>query len=153
MPIEKTLVLIKPEAIQRCLVGEIIRRFEQRGIKLIGLKMIKCSRELAEKLYSMHRGKEFYERLVSGIASGPSVAMVLEGEEVISLTRRLIGPTNPKEGRPGEIRFDYSQQMPRNLIHAADSKESAEFETSLFFSPKELIEYKKIDEAWLFRKS
>jgi nucleoside-diphosphate kinase len=153
MSIEKTFVLIKPEGIQRCLIGEILKRFERKGVKLIGLKMVRCSLKLAEKLYAVHRGKDFYKRLVNHLISDPVIVMVLEGEEVIRTTRKLVGPTDPIDGKSGEIRFDYSQQMPSNLIHAADSKESAEFEISLFFSPEELIEYKKIDEDWLFRKS
>jgi nucleoside-diphosphate kinase len=153
MPIEKTFVLIKPEGIQRGLLGEIIKRLERKGIKLIGLKMVRCSAQLAERLYAVHRGKDFYKRLINHLTSGPVITMVLEGEGVIEVARKLVGPTDPKDGKPGEIRFDYSQQMPSNLIHAADNKESAEFEISLFFSQKELIEYKKTDEDWLFRKS
>jgi len=153
MPIERTFVMIKPEGIQRCHVGEILERIERKGMKLIAIKMLKCPLELTEKLYEVHKGKEFYQRLIDLLILGPVIAMVVEGEEAIAATRKLIGSTDPKEGRPGEIRFDYCQEMPANIIHAADSRQRAEFEINLFFTERELVEYRKIDEDWLFRKS
>jgi nucleoside-diphosphate kinase len=146
---EKTLVLIKPDAVQRGLIGEIITRFEKRGLKIVAMKLIKPSRELAEKHYAVHKGKPFFEPTVKYITSSPVVAMILEGNNAIELVRKMMGKTNPQEAAPGTIRGDLAQDIGRNVVHGSDSKETAEYEINLWFKPEEIVEYKKIDEKWL----
>lgn len=146
---ERTLVIIKPDAVQRGLVGEIVSRFEKRGIKIVAMKMVKVSRELAEKHYGIHRGKPFFEPTVEYITSSPVVAMVLEGINAIDMVRKMMGKTNPQDAEPGTIRGDYGQFIGRNIVHGSDSKETAEFEINLWFDKKEICEYTRIDEEWL----
>ena len=146
---ERTLVIIKPDAVQRGLVGEIVSRFEKRGIKIVAMKMVKVSRELAEKHYGIHRGKPFFEPTVEYITSSPVVAMVLEGINAIDMVRKMMGKTNPQDAEPGTIRGDYGQFIGRNIVHGSDSKETAEFEINLWFPPNEISEYVRIDEKWL----
>jgi len=146
---ERTLVIIKPDAVQRGLIGEIVSRFEKRGIKIIAMKMVKVSRELAEKHYGIHRGKPFFEPTVEYITSSPVVAMVLEGINAIDMVRKMMGKTNPQDAEPGTIRGDYGQFIGRNIVHGSDSKETAEFEINLWFDKKEICEYTRIDEEWL----
>lgn len=146
---ERTLVLIKPDAVQRGLVGEIIRRFEQKGIKIVGMKFLKVGKDLAEKHYGIHRGKPFFEPTVKYITSSPVVAMVLEGVNVIEMVRRMMGSTDPQKAEVGTIRGDFGQFIGRNLIHGSDSAETAKFEISLWFKPGEIVDYKRIDEEWL----
>jgi len=146
---ERTFVMIKPDAVQRGLIGEIISRFEKRGIKVVAMKMIKVDRELAEKHYEVHRGKPFFEPTVKYITSSPVVAMVLEGYNVIEMVRKMVGKTNPQEAEPGTIRGDYAQHIGRNIVHASDGKETAEFEINLWFKKEEIYDYKRIDEDWL----
>lgn len=149
MSLERTFVLIKPDGVQRGLVGEIVGRFEAAGLKLIAAKMGTVSQALATEYYSEHRGKPFFEGLVAYVTSGPTVAMVLEGEGAVSAARRLIGATNPAEAAPGTIRGDLGLDISRNLIHGGDSVESATREIGLFFTSEEIQEYRRIDEDWL----
>ena len=148
--IEKTFAMVKPDGVQRGLVGKIIRRFEERGLKICAMKMLKIQRELAERHYAEHKGKGFYEPLLSYITSGPVVCMVLEGENAIAAVRAMMGKTNPQDAAPGTIRGDFSQVTGRNIVHGSDSSESARREINLFFNDYEIQKYEKIDEAWLF---
>ncbi len=146
---ERTFALLKPDAVQRGLAGLILQRFERRGLKVVGLKMMRVSRPLAESYYAEHKGKPFYEPLMSYITSGPVVAMVLEGDGAVAIVRKMMGKTNSAEAEPGTIRGDYALTIGRNVIHGSDSLESAKREIGFFFKPEELHEYKRIDEAWL----
>lgn len=141
MGVERTLVFIKPDGVARRLVGEIIARFERKGLKIKALKMMWMSRELAEEFYSMHRGKPFFESLIKFVTSGPIVAMVLEGDSAVSVVRRMIGPTDGREAPPGTIRGDYALSKQENIIHASDSRENAEREISLLFKPEEIYDW------------
>jgi|SRR5579875_289389 len=133
MPSERTLILVKPDAFARSLTGEIIARFERKGLRLVALKLTTLERELAERHYAEHQGKPFYEELVQFITSGPLVAMVLEGEEAVSAARQVIGATNPLEAAPGSIRGDYAIAVGQNMVHGSDSPQSAQREVALFF--------------------
>jgi len=130
---ERTFVMLKPDAVKRKLIGRIIQRFEDKGLEIVEMKMLKMSRELAEKLYEEHRGKDFFEKLINFITSGRVVAMVIEGEEAISVVRKMVGKTNPLEADMGTIRGDFGYSTPDNLVHASDSRESARREIELFF--------------------
>ncbi|MDN5293161.1 MAG: nucleoside-diphosphate kinase [Eubacteriales bacterium] len=147
---ERTFVMIKPDGVQRGLVGEIIRRYEQKGFKIVAMKLMQVTRELAEKHYAEHKGKPFFEGLVSYITSGPVVAMVLEGRGVIAAVRAMNGATNPAQAAPGTIRGDLAIEVGRNVVHGSDSPESAEREIAIYFREEELCSYKKIDEEWLY---
>ncbi|MHC1628136.1 MAG: nucleoside-diphosphate kinase [Candidatus Nezhaarchaeales archaeon] len=149
MAVERTLIIVKPGAVMRGLIGEVLSRLEKKGLKIVGLKMLWVSREKAEELYSVHKGKHFYEELINYITSTPVVAGVIEGEDAIQVVRRVIGPTNPKEAPPGTIRGDYGLSITQNIIHASDSKESAEREIKIFFQENEIFSYSRADEAWL----
>lgn len=150
--IEKTFAMVKPDGVQRGLVGKILERFEDRGLKVTALKMMKIPRELSERHYEEHKGKSFYEPLLSYITSGPVVCMVLEGENAVAAVRAMMGKTNPQDAAPGTIRADFGQVTGRNIVHGSDSAESAKREIKLFFNDYELQKYEKIDEAWLFEK-
>ncbi len=130
---ERSLILVKPDAFARNLTGEIIARFERKGLRLLGLKLMTMPRELAERHYAEHEGKPFYEELVTFITSGPLVAMVLEGEQAVIAARQVIGATNPLEASPGSIRGDYAIPVGQNMVHGSDSVESAAREVGLFF--------------------
>lgn len=147
---ERTLVIVKPDGVQRGLTGEIIRRLEQRGLKIIALKMMTVSRSLAEEHYAVHKGKPFYEPLIEYITSSPVVVMVVEGPGAIQAVRRTVGATNPLEATPGTIRADYALEIGRNIVHASDSPETAEFEINLWFRPDELCPYERAVDAWLY---
>ena len=147
---ERSFIMIKPDGVARGLVSAIIGRFEARGYKLIGLKMITPSIELAEKHYDEHRGKPFFRKLTSFLSSGPVVAMVFEGKGVVQTGRQMIGSTNPASSNPGTIRGDYGIDLGRNIVHGSDSHESAFLEISLWFAPGELNEYEKPEKAWLY---
>ena len=134
MAVEKSFVMIKPDGVRKGLVGECIRRFEQRGLKLAELKMLTPSRELAENHYGAHRGKPFFESVVQFISSGPVVAMVVEGESAIAAIRQMVGATRPLEAAPGSIRGDYALEVGENIVHASDAPETAEQEIALWFS-------------------
>jgi len=146
---ERTFVMIKPDAIQRGLIGGIINRFENKGIKIVAMKMVSVDRDLAEKHYGIHKGKPFFEPTVSYIMSTPVVAMVLEGNDIIKMIRTIIGKTDPMKAEMGTIRGDYCQFIGRNIVHGSDSKESADHEIDLWFKPEEISNYTKIDEVWL----
>ena len=149
-PMERTLVIIKPDAVQRRLAGEIIQRFERRGLRIIAMKMVKIDQSLAERHYAEHKGKPFYEPLLRYITSAASVVMVLEGYQAISTVRRMMGSTNPAEAEPGTIRADYAMQMPYNLVHGSDGPETAEREISLFFAPHEMISQPRPTDPFVF---
>jgi len=150
MPRERTFVLLKPDAIQRSLVGAIVERFERRGLKLVALKLVKVPRELAETYYLEHKGKPFYAGLVKYVTSSPSVALVLEGDEAVAVVRKMMGKTNAAEAEPGTIRGDFGIKIGRNLIHGSDSVATAKREIGLFFKAEELLDYARIDETWLY---
>jgi nucleoside-diphosphate kinase len=146
---ERTFMMVKPDGVQRGLIGEIISRMERRGFRLIAAKMMLISRELAERHYAEHVGKPFFNELVSFITSGPVMAMVWEGDNVIALSRQMIGKTNALEAAPGTIRGDFAVHTGRNLVHGSDSPESAEREIANFFTPEELLSYKRVIEEWV----
>ena len=146
---ERTFVMVKPDGVQRGLVGNIVSRFEKKGIKIVAMKMVSVDRKLAEKHYSVHKGKSFFEPTVKYIISSPVVAMVLEGENVINLVRGMMGKTNPQEADMGTIRGDFAQFIGRNIVHGSDGADTAKFEINLWFKPEEISDYKKIDEDWL----
>ncbi len=146
---ERTFVLLKPDAVQRGLIGEILSRFERRGLKVTALKLIRVGRSLAETYYAEHKGKAFFEPLMGYIAAGPVVAMVLDGDGAVAAVRKMMGKTNSAEAEPGTIRGDLAMTIGRNIIHGSDSAESAKREIALFFKPDEILSYTRIDEAWL----
>ncbi len=149
---EQTFVMVKPDGVQRNLVGEIVSRFEKKGLKLAGMKLLVIPGSLAEEHYKEHVDKPFFEELVSFITSGPVVAMVLEGQEAISLARAMMGKTNPLEAAPGTIRGDYGIFTGNNVVHGSDSPESARREIDLFFKPEEIFDYKKDLSYWVYGK-
>ena len=147
---ERTLVLLKPDAVQRGLAGEILARFERRGYRVVALKMVQADRELAERHYEVHKGKFFFEGLVQHLTSGPVVAMILEGENVIQAVRTMVGSTIPNQAAAGTIRGDLAVAGLRNLVHASDAPESAEHEMSLYFEDAEVLEYQRDMDRWVF---
>jgi len=147
---ERTFLAIKPDGVQRQLVGEVIRRFEAKGFTLVGLKLMQVSRELAEKHYDVHREKPFFGGLVDFITSGPLVAMVWEGDGVVASARKIIGATNPLSAEPGTIRGDFGVSIGRNLIHGSDAVETAQREISLWFSNEELVSWSPTLTPWLY---
>jgi len=149
---QRSFVMLKPDAVQRRLVGEVLSRFEKRGLKIMAAKMMMISKELAEKHYGEHSEKPFFKDLVDYIISGPVLATVIEGEECISLIRRMVGATNPQEADLGTIRGDYAIDTGRNIIHASDSADSAVREISLFFVDTEISEYKMPDEELIYEE-
>ncbi|WP_456369907.1 nucleoside-diphosphate kinase [Geoglobus sp.] len=152
MEVERTFVMVKPDGVQRGLIGEVISRLERKGLKIVAMKMLRIPREMAETHYAEHREKPFFDSLVSYITSGPVVAMVVEGKSAISVVRSLVGKTNPVEAEPGTIRGDLALDIGRNVVHASDSPESARREISIFFSDDELIDYAKVDEDWVYER-
>jgi nucleoside-diphosphate kinase len=146
--LQQTLVIVKPDGVQRGLVGKILARFEERGMKIIALKMVQVSRELAEKHYAIHKGKFFYDGLVSYISASPVVAMVLEGHEAVGAVRAMVGATRPWEAAAGTIRGDYAMMGLRNLIHASDGPETAASEIALWF-PEGLLSYTREIDRWV----
>jgi len=149
---ERTLIIVKPEGVQRGLIGNVITRFEQRGLKLVGLKLIQITPELAEQHYGVHKGKPFYAGLVKHITSAPVVVGVVEGPKAISVVRTTMGPTNPAEAVPGTIRGDYGLEIGFNIIHGSDGPETAVQEINLFFKPEELIEYTQATQQWIYEQ-
>jgi nucleoside-diphosphate kinase len=148
MATERTFLAIKPDGVQRGLVGEVIGRFERKGFKLVGLKQLIPSRELAERHYGVHRDRPFFPGLVDFITSGPVVAMVWEGDGVIAGARTMIGATKPLEAAPGSIRGDLAVNIGRNVIHGSDAPETAVFEIGLWFQPSELSDWSPADQVW-----
>ena len=149
MAIERTLILIKPDGVQRGLIGRILERFETRGFKVLGLKMMKMTEALAAQHYKDHVSKGFYKGLVGFMTSGPLVALCVEGPKAVEVVRRMMGKTFSTEAEPGSIRGDFGISRGMNLIHGSDSLESASRELGLFFKPEELFEYKRAGDAWL----
>ena len=146
---ERTLVLIKPDGVQRLLTGRILARYEDRGLKLVGLKLIRVSRDLAERHYAVHREKPFFGGLVDFITSAPLVAAVLEGPNAIAVVRAMNGATRPHEAAPGSIRGDFALETAQNLVHASDSAENAVAEVALWFRPAELLDYDREVDRWV----
>lgn len=146
---ERTLVLVKPDGVQRLLVGRILGRFEERGLKLVGLKLVWVTRELAERHYAVHREKPFFTALVDFITSGPLVAAVLEGPGAIGVVRTMVGATRPAEAAPGSIRGDFALETGQNLVHASDAPETAAAEIALWFRPEELVDYERAIDRWV----
>ena len=147
---ERTFIMIKPDGVQRHLTGEIIHRFERKGFTLVGLKMLQVSRDLAEKHYGVHKERPFFNSLIEFITSAPVIAMVWEGENVVSAARNLIGATNPTTADPGSIRGDFGVSIGRNLIHGSDAIETAQTEVALWFSDEELLDWKPVRQSWLY---
>ncbi|MCT1903227.1 nucleoside-diphosphate kinase [Oceanobacillus sojae] len=147
---ETTFLMVKPDGVQRNLIGDIVARFEQKGFKLVGAKLMTISSDLAETHYSEHKERPFFGELVDFITSGPVFAMVWEGENVVASARTMMGKTNPSEALPGTIRGDYGISVGKNIIHGSDSLESASREIGLFFDEKELNSYDKKTEAWIY---
>ena len=146
---ERTLVLVKPDGVQRGLVGEIISRFERTGLKLVAMKMLRMDREMAGKHYAIHQGKPFFEGLVSFITSSPLIAAVFEGGSAVEVVRKTMGATDPVKAAPGTIRGDLAVDIGRNVVHGSDSIENAQKEISLFFSAKEIVSYERQVEPWI----
>lgn len=148
--VERTFIMIKPDGVQRRLVGEVIQRLEAKGFTLVGLKLMQVSRELAEKHYDVHKDKPFFSGLVEFIISAPVVATVWEGEGVIAAARKIIGATNPLNAEPGTIRGDYGVSIGRNLIHGSDAPETAQQEIGLWFQEEELVSWEPTLKSWLY---
>lgn len=146
---ERTLVLVKPDGVQRLLVGRILGRFEERGLKLVGLKLVQVDRDLAERHYAVHREKPFFRGLVDFITSGPLVAAALEGPNAIVIVRSMVGATRPHEAAPGSIRGDLAVETAQNLVHASDGPETAQAELALWFRPEELVAYGREIDHWV----
>ncbi len=146
---EKTFLMVKPDGVQRNLIGEIVSRFEKKGFKLAGAKLMQISEELAQNHYGEHKERPFFGELVDFITSGPVFAMVWEGENVIATARNMMGKTNPSDAAPGTIRGDFAVQVGQNIIHGSDSPESAEREINLFFNEEELVSYDKTIAKWV----
>ena len=147
---ERTLVLIKPDGVQRGLIGEIIARLERRGLRLVGTKFLQVSQELAETHYAIHQGKPFYDGLIAYITSAPVMAMVWEGPNAIAAVRQTMGATRPTEAAPGSVRHDFALEVGRNLTHASDSIENGQAEVSLWFTDQELVPWKRAIDPWVF---
>lgn len=146
---ERTLVLIKPDGVQRLLVGRLLERYEQRGLKLVGLKLMVASRDIAERHYAEHRAKPFFDGLVDFITSSPLVALALEGLNAIAVCRAINGATRPHEAAPGSIRGDFALETGQNLVHASDTPESAARELAIWFASEELLDYDRAIDAWV----
>ena len=150
---ERTLIILKPDAIQRRLIGRVIQRFEDKGLAVVAMKLIRIARELAERHYAPHKGKPFYPGLIDYITSGPVVVMVLQGERCIDIARTLMGKTFGYEAAPGTIRGDFGASRSFNLVHGSDSPDSAKVEIALYFQEKELLDYAPPDRTWVFPAS
>jgi nucleoside-diphosphate kinase len=145
---ERTFVMLKPGVLPRRITGEIISRFERKGLRIIALKMLRMERPMVESHYEEHKGKDFYDKLVEYTLSGPVLAMILEGEDAVALVRRLAGPTDVREAPPGTIRGDYAARTRLNIVHASDSSESAARETALFFKEEEICRWEDGNTSW-----
>lgn len=149
---ERTFIALKPDAVQRGLIGEVIGRFERKGLKLVGLKLLNVTREMAHTHYAEHVGKPFFEGLVDFITSGPVVAMVWQGPDAVAVCRKLLGPTKPGDGTPGTIRFDLGLMMERNIVHGSDGHDSGEREIGIFFRPEEVLDdWSRSIDPWLVK--
>jgi nucleoside-diphosphate kinase len=147
--VERTLVILKPDAVQRGLIGQITARLEQRGIKLVGMRFIQIDDELAAQHYAVHKGKPFYEGLIKYITSSPVVVQVWEGKRVIEIVRRTCGATSPIDADLGTIRADFGLEIGRNLIHASDGPETAAYEIPLYFSEGDLVSWSRANDPWI----
>ena len=147
---ERTLIIIKPDAVQRQLIGQIMSRFETKGLKIVAAKFMQISKELAGKHYAVHEGKPFFEGVVGFLSSSPVLVMVLQAEGVIAMSRKLMGKTFGNEAEPGTIRGDFGACKGYNLIHGSDSPETAEYEIGLYFKPEEIVDYTLATEDWLY---
>jgi len=150
--VEQTLVLVKPDGVERGLIGEVIARLERRGLRLVAAKFMKVSKELAETHYAIHKGKPFYEGLISYITSAPVMAMVWEGPNAVAAVRQTMGATRPTEAAPGTLRHDFALEVGRNLTHASDEPANAEKEIALWFKPEDLVNWKREVDRWIFEK-
>ncbi len=149
---ERSLVLVKPDGVQRGLIGEVIARFERRGLRLVGAKFMQVSLDLAKQHYAEHEGKPFYDGLIAYITSAPVMAMVWEGPNAVAAIRQTVGSTKPVESAPGTIRHDFALEVGRNLIHASDKPETGVRETALWFKNDELVDWKRDVDQWVFEK-
>ncbi len=149
---ERTLVLVKPDGVQRGLIGEVISRLERRGLRLVAAKFMPVSQELAETHYAIHKGKPFYEGLVRYITSAPVMAMVWEGPNAVAAVRQTMGATRPTEAAPGTLRHDFALEVGHNLTHASDLPENGEIEIALWFRPDELVSWERSVDLWIFEK-
>ncbi len=147
---ERTLVIIKPDAVQRGLVGPILARFERRGLRFAALKLIQITPKLAGRHYAVHEGKPFYEPLIGFITSGPVVVAVVEGQDAIDVVRKTMGATNPADAEPGTIRADFGLEIGRNLVHGSDGPDTAAYEIPLFFDEDEILSYDRAVDAWVY---
>ncbi|MBQ4817939.1 nucleoside-diphosphate kinase [Bacillus pumilus] len=147
---DKTFLMVKPDGVERQLIGEIVSRFEKKGLQLVGAKLMSIPKEVAETHYGEHKEKPFFGELVDFITSGPVFAMVWQGEQVVEVTRQIIGKTNPKEALPGTIRGDYGLTVGKNIIHGSDSPESAEREINLFFKQEEITNWDQTISSWIY---
>jgi nucleoside-diphosphate kinase len=145
---ERTFVMLKPGVLQRRIAGEVLSRFERKGLKIIALKIVRMDQAMVEAHYAEHRGKDFYEKLVDYTLSGPVIAMILEGEDAVAIVRRMVGPTDIQNAQPGTIRGDFAYRTRLNIVHASDSAASAERETALFFKPGEIVEWEDGNGQW-----
>jgi nucleoside-diphosphate kinase len=150
--VERTLVLVKPDGVQRGLIGEVIARLERRGLRLVAAKFMQVSKELAETHYAIHEGKPFYDGLISYITSAPVMAMAWEGPNAIAAVRQTMGSTRPTEAAPGSVRHDFALEVGRNLTHASDTIENGEKEVELWFKQDELVDWKREVDQWVFEK-
>lgn len=147
---ERTLVIVKPDGVQRGLIGEIVNRFEKRGLRIVGMKMMQISDNLARQHYSIHEGKPFFEPLVDYITSAPVVVLAIEGSKAIEVVRNTLGATNPATAQPGTIRADFALEIGRNLVHGSDGVETAKREITLFFEESELLSWERDIDPWIF---
>lgn len=147
---ERTYLMVKPDGVQRGLCGDIVSRFERKGLKLVAMKLMVIPKDVAENHYGEHKGKKFYDSLISYITSGPVLAMVWEGENAVSICRNMMGKTNPAESAPGTIRGDFGMVTGLNIIHGSDSVESAQREIGIFFRPEELVDYDRTLDKWTY---
>lgn len=147
---ERSLIILKPDAVQRGLIGPILTRIEQRGLRIVGMKLIQIDEALARRHYAIHEGKPFFDSLISYITSGPAVVLVVSGANVIEIVRSMVGATNPVKAAPGTIRGDFALEIGRNLIHASDSPENGEMEVNLFFRPEELVDMRRSADQWIY---
>lgn len=146
---ERTLVIVKPDGVQRGLIGEVLKRLETRGLKLVGLKMMAVGQDLARQHYAVHTGKPFFEPLISYITSAPVVVAVFEGKDAVAAVRSSVGATNPVQAAPGSIRGDFAMEIGRNLIHASDAVETAKTEIALWFKDSELVNWSRDTDRWI----
>jgi nucleoside-diphosphate kinase len=150
--VERSLVLVKPDGVQRALVGEVVSRLERRGLRLVGAKFMQVSKELAETHYGIHKGKPFYDGLIEYIISAPVMAMVWEGPNAIAAIRQTMGATRPTEAAPGSLRHDFALEVGRNLTHASDTPENGASEVALWFNEEELVDWNREVDRWVFEK-